>query len=82
MPTRYAPDKVFDPQTAEAMREAFEAAWALVEVSGDPKLLDGKAEWAREILALRIIDKAQEGERDSIKLRNDALTFLAKQIPA
>jgi len=81
MPTRYAPDTHFDPAVALVMREAFESAWESVKSSGNPDLVDGKAEWLREILGLRIIDMAQRGERDVIKLREDALTFLAQAKP-
>jgi hypothetical protein len=59
------------------MREAFNAAWDCVKSDGSPDLADGKAEWARETLALRIIDRAQAGERDVQRLRVDALAHLA-----
>ena len=59
------------------MSDAFSSAWESVKSSGDPQMVDGKAEWARETLALRIIDKAQAGERDVIRLRDDALEHLA-----
>jgi uncharacterized protein Yka (UPF0111/DUF47 family) len=74
MPTRYAPGKYFDPQIAETMREAFEAACRSLEESGS---INGTVESVRETLALRIIDTAQAGERDVDRLRDDALKHLA-----
>jgi hypothetical protein len=59
------------------MSEAFDSAWESVKASGDPELVDGKAEWARETLALRIIDRAQAGELDTKRLQQDALAHLA-----
>jgi hypothetical protein len=81
MPMRYAPNTYLDPEVATVMREAFNSAWDTVQSSGNPELLDGKAEWARETLGLRIIDMAQQGERDASKLRDDALAFLAQAKP-
>jgi hypothetical protein len=75
MPTRYAPDKSFDPAIADAMGEAFHLAWQ--SVAGSPYVLGAKEEWTREILALRIIDTAQAGEHDVTRLRDDALAHLA-----
>ena len=72
---RYAADKTFDAETADAMREAFKAAWASLMASG-PIEKDG-VEAFRETLAMRIIDNAQAGERDVTRLRDDALAYLA-----
>jgi hypothetical protein len=40
--------------------------------------LPSEAEATRELLALRIIEMAQRGERDPNQLRNDALLYLAQ----
>ena len=41
-----------------------------------------RIEWVRETLALRIIESVQQrGERDPIRLREDALTYLAQAKP-
>ena len=40
--------------------------------------MEGHAEAARELLALRIIEIAQLGERDPARLRADALAYLAR----
>jgi hypothetical protein len=77
MPTQYAPNKSFDPELAELMQKAFEAAWQSLLQSHDVNAQPSRAAWARETLALRIIDTAQEGERDPDILRDDALAHLA-----
>jgi hypothetical protein len=78
MPTRYASNQVFDPAVAELMRIAFETAWESVIASGSVDAAPYRSDWARETLALRIIELAQSGERDVDKLRKDALAHLAK----
>jgi hypothetical protein len=77
VPTRYAPNTHFDPDVAVLMHEAFTAAWESARTHGGPEMLDGKGEWARETLALRIIERAQAGERDAKRLQLDALAHLA-----
>jgi hypothetical protein len=74
MPTRYAPNKIFDPDLAKAMGEAFSVAWELLKGI----TVQAEAEKVRETLALRIIDTAEAGERDPIKLSQDAIAHLAK----
>jgi hypothetical protein len=68
--------KPFEPQTVEAMNEAFKAAWHSIETSGIK--LDGHVDLVRERIALRIIEKAQAGERNMIALRDDAIAFAMK----
>ena len=53
--------------------DAFEQAWKRVEENGSIRVGDGHAEATRELLALRIIEIAQLGERDPHRLRDDAL---------
>ena len=78
MPTRYIAGKSFDPEASELMRQAFEAAWESLNAAGSVDAMPFRAEWARETLALRIIDFAQTGERDVDTLRDDALAHLAR----
>ena len=40
--------------------------------------MEGHAEAARELLALRIIEIAQLSERDSARLRDNALAYLTR----
>jgi hypothetical protein len=74
MPARF---QAFDPALADAMHQAFNAAWDSMTTSG--YFSDGKmgSEAARETLALRIIEIGQTGERDVIRLREDALAHVA-----
>jgi hypothetical protein len=60
------------------MAEALEQAWKTVQDSGPTLATMGHAEATRELLALRIIEIAQLGERDPSRLRNDALAYLAR----
>jgi hypothetical protein len=41
-------------------------------------MIDAEADWARETLALRIIERTQAGEQDVKRLRLDALAHLAQ----
>jgi hypothetical protein len=75
MPMRYAPGASFDPQVAIAMSEAFHSAWDVVKAA--PDMADGKADWAKETLALRIIETAQRGEHNVARMREEALAYLA-----
>jgi hypothetical protein len=70
--------KAFDPQVADLMKAAFEGAWTALKVSGSVDAAPYRADWARETLALRIIDRAHHGERDTAALRDDALVYLAQ----
>jgi hypothetical protein len=66
----------FDPETTSLLASAFESAWETVKKSGSPLAADGQALSTREILAKRIIERAQAGERDPVKLTSDALAHL------
>ena len=67
----------FDPETTSLLASAFETAWETVKKSGSPLALDGQALSTREILAKCIIELAQAGERDPVKLTSDALAYLS-----
>jgi hypothetical protein len=71
----------FDPKTAEVMRLAFHTAWQALLVSGSDLAASFHAEATREALVLRIIDLAQAGERDVVRLRDEAVAYVlhAKQ---
>ena len=59
--------------------EAFNAAWHSLIASGYADAADVNPESAREVIALRIIERAQAGERDITRLHDDALTYLANE---
>jgi hypothetical protein len=63
----------FDPETIDAMSEAFKVASRSVVTSG--VRLDDKV---REELALRIIAKAQAGERDVVLLSEHAVAHVRR----
>ena len=65
----------FDDQEVHILADAFDRAWAAVQDTGTPFASDGHANATRELLALRIIDIAQLGERDPSRLRDDALLY-------
>lgn len=67
----------FDPETTDLLASALEVAWETVRKSGSPLAADGQASSTREILAKRIIDRANTGERDPKILVSDALAHLA-----
>jgi hypothetical protein len=69
---------VFKPDDIRILTAAFEEAWRAVQASGASVMSDGQAEATRELLALRIIEIAQLGERDLHSLRDDALVYLAR----
>ena len=55
------------------MGAAFNAALDALPDTPD----QARADWIRDTLAMRIIEKAQSGERDITRLRDDALAYLA-----
>jgi hypothetical protein len=66
-------DQSFDPQLTNAMGNALDAAWASLSPG---ETAPHKRVWARETLALRIIESVKGGERDITRLRQDALAYL------
>src|SRR6516165_12182471 len=68
----------FDDIEVLVLVEAFDEAWKRVQEDGGSFIGDGHAKATRELLALRIIEVAQLGERDPSRLRDDALAYLAR----
>jgi hypothetical protein len=68
----------FDSDEVKILSHAFDQAWQAVEKSGICFSSDTYKNAAREVLALRIIETAQLGERDPNRLRDDALLYLAR----
>jgi hypothetical protein len=67
----------FDPETVTILSVAFEDAWRRIEASNSRFARPGYATATRELVAKHIIQMAQGGERDSIKLSDSAVEFLA-----
>ena len=68
----------FEPETIETLVSVFEAAWQKVEQSGSKLASPGYERAAQEIIAKRIIEMAQRGERDPGQLADDAVAYLAR----
>jgi hypothetical protein len=56
------------------MGDTFDSAWAAL-MPGETA--PHRRKWAREALALRIIEVVKGGERDVTRLRQDALSYLS-----
>jgi hypothetical protein len=69
----------FDSDEAKILTDAFDQAWWAIEQSGVCFSSDAYKNATRELLALRIIEIAQLGERDPNRLREDALLYLTRQ---
>jgi hypothetical protein len=67
----------FDPEATKVLTAAYDTAWQRVKTSGSVLAADFRAASTREFLAKRIIETARQGERNPIRLVDDALTQLA-----
>jgi len=63
----------FDPESAEMLAAAFDAAWDTIR---NTLAAAENADAARERLAKRIIEMAQRGERDPKRLVDDAVSYV------
>lgn len=71
---------VFDPETLQALQEAFDMAWQ--DIAGHHLVLTDP-DSARELLALRIVGAAkQDGEVDPETLRRQALRAFEEPAPS
>jgi hypothetical protein len=68
----------FEPEMIDFLVSVYEAAWSKVEQSGSKLASPGYQRAAQEIIAKRIIEMAQRGERDPNVLADDAMTFLQR----
>ncbi|MEA2905432.1 MAG: hypothetical protein QOI12_2819 [Alphaproteobacteria bacterium] len=66
----------FDPDSVVILASAFETAWNTIKASGSPLAAEGQAQSTRELLAKRIIETAQTGERNPRRLVDDALAYV------
>jgi hypothetical protein len=66
----------FEPEMIETLVAVYEAAWRKVEQSGSKFASPGYMRAAQEIIAKRIIEMAQRGERDPSELAEDAVAYL------
>jgi hypothetical protein len=70
-------DGFFDPQATRILTAAFDTAWQMLKASGNVLAADYKAASTRELLAKRIIETGRQGERNPLRLAEDALVHLA-----
>ena len=59
------PEPAFDPQTVEAMSQALDDICTALRLNGNAT--------AREVIAIRLVELARAGERDSARLRDFVL---------
>jgi hypothetical protein len=75
----FAKDRLLDSQATDLIRQVYENALASLETAG--QAVGDESDWARETLALRIIELAGRGERDPVRLREGAIARLAVENP-
>jgi hypothetical protein len=64
---------MFHVDTTKTLASAFDAAWLSLQTSGSPFSADDRAVGTRNLLAQRIIEIAQRGERDRRRIVDEAL---------
>jgi hypothetical protein len=65
-------NSAFDPETVKSLCDAYDKACRSLHDNGQPKIVS-------EVIALRIISLAKEGERDPDRLCAGALTALGNK---
>jgi hypothetical protein len=75
---KHALASAFDDKDVGVLVDAFDQACKAVKESGASIQPGAHAEAIRELLALRIIEIAQLGERDANRLRDGALLYLTR----
>jgi hypothetical protein len=73
---KHALASAFDDSEVRILVDAFDQAWKAVRDSRET--IRPGSEATRELLALRIIEIAQLGDRDPNRLRDDALLYLTR----
>ena len=69
-------EAAFEPEMIDFLVSVFESAWSKVEQSGSKLASPAYRRAAQEIIAKRIIESAQGGERDPARLADDAVKYL------
>jgi hypothetical protein len=73
----FQPQTVFDPETIRLLAAAFDDAWDRIEKSGSRFARPAYSRAAREVVAKRIIEMAQQGVTDPEALAADSVQFLS-----
>ena len=69
-------EAAFDPETTHILVTAFDEAWDKFKSSGNALAGDPCAPSTRALLAKRIIETAQRGERNIDRLVENGMTYL------
>jgi hypothetical protein len=70
-------ETAFAPETIEILAVALDETWGRLEKSGSRLTRPAYSRAMREVVAKRIMEMAQHGERDREKLVEDALHFVS-----
>ena len=70
----------FDPETNHLMGDALDSAWESLTTRENRLATPAMAARSRELLAKRIVELVQRGERDRIRLSDDAIAHLTRAI--
>lgn len=73
---------VFEPETAQLLSQAFENAWLSLKAAGDPLTADARTNSTRMILAKRVIELGQQGERNLEQLRDQVIARIRATDPS
>jgi hypothetical protein len=82
MPTTPTLRNAFDPGAVKVLSEAFDDAWRSLQSSRNPAVDGARAARTRDMLARRIIEGAEQGERNPRRLRDYALERLDTRLRA
>jgi hypothetical protein len=69
-------DSFFDPEATKILTGSFDTAWQMLKTSGSVLAAGYRSASTRELLAKRIIETAHQGERDPMRLVDDALAYV------
>jgi hypothetical protein len=73
---KFSRESAFTPETIEILAAALDEAWERIRQSGSRLNRPAYSRVMREVVAKRIIEMAQRGERDREALVADALRFV------
>ena len=74
----FLPKRRSNPKSSISWPRHLKSAWASIEKSGSSLASPRYKRVAKEIMAKRIIETAQRGERDRQRLSEDAVTYLTQ----
>jgi hypothetical protein len=69
-------ETAFDPETVQLLASAFEDAWDRLQKSGNRFAHPGYSRAMREVIAKHIIEMAQQGVKDPLRLAEETISFV------